>query len=99
MVGRPSLQNPSISRLTLPHETIPSCYRRRRHTEFQPHSRRHPPDASNHNIIEEALPAIPRLGATLRVMGTPRPPSPSDPASINGTSGKPPEGPTSVKRK
>src|ERR1019366_6031284 len=28
-------------RLTLPPETIPSCYRRMRHTEFQPHSGRH----------------------------------------------------------
>jgi hypothetical protein len=42
MVGRPSPQSPSISRLTLPPETIPSCYRRTRHTEFQPHSGRHP---------------------------------------------------------
>src|SRR5471032_3253407 len=41
MVGRPSPQSPSISRLTLPPETIPSCYRRTRHTEFQPHSGRH----------------------------------------------------------
>jgi hypothetical protein len=30
-----------IARLTLPPETIPSCYRRTRHTEFQPHSGRH----------------------------------------------------------
>src|SRR5665213_2161618 len=42
MVGRRSPQNPLISRLTLPPETIPSCYRRMRHTEFQPHSGRHP---------------------------------------------------------
>ena len=42
MVGRPSPQSPSISRLTLQPETIPSCYRRSRHTEFQPHSGRHP---------------------------------------------------------
>jgi hypothetical protein len=41
MAGRRSPQSPSISRLTLPPETIPSCYRRSRHTEFQPHSRRH----------------------------------------------------------
>src|SRR5271154_2748548 len=41
MVGRRSPQSPSISRLTLPPETIPSCYRRTRHTEFQPHSGRH----------------------------------------------------------
>jgi putative transposase len=41
MVGRPSPQSPSISRLTLQPETIPSCYRRARHTEFQPHSGRH----------------------------------------------------------
>src|SRR6202140_5964204 len=41
MVGKPSPQNPSISQLTLPPETIPSCYRRMRHTEFQPHSGRH----------------------------------------------------------
>jgi hypothetical protein len=41
MVGRRSPQNPLISRLTLPPETIPSCYRRMRHTEFQPHSGRH----------------------------------------------------------
>src|ERR1700676_4602335 len=43
MVGRRSPQNPLISRLTLPPETIPSCYRRMRHTEFQPHSGRHLP--------------------------------------------------------
>src|SRR5208282_3432384 len=36
MVGRPSPQSPSISQLTSPPETIPSCYRRTRHTEFQP---------------------------------------------------------------
>src|SRR5260221_7824370 len=42
MVGRRSPQNPLISRLTLPPETIPSCYRRLRHTKFQPHSGRHP---------------------------------------------------------
>src|SRR5260221_7686655 len=41
MVGRRSPQNPLISRLTLPPETIPSCYRRLRHTKFQPHSGRH----------------------------------------------------------
>src|SRR5271166_2159818 len=40
MVGRRSLQNPSISRLTSPPETIPSCYPGIRHTEFQPHSGR-----------------------------------------------------------
>ena len=40
MAGRRSPQNPSISQLTLPPETIPSCYRRSRHTEFQPHSGR-----------------------------------------------------------
>ena len=34
-------QNPSISRLTSQPETIPSCYRRSRHTEFQPHPGRH----------------------------------------------------------
>ena len=41
MVGRRSPQNPSISRLTSPPETIPSCYWRMRHTEFQPHRRHH----------------------------------------------------------
>src|ERR1700738_2425748 len=41
MVGRRSPQNPSISQLTLPPETIPSCYRRTRHTQFQPNSGRH----------------------------------------------------------
>src|SRR5229473_6244825 len=41
MAGRRSPQNPSISQLTLPPETIPSCYRTMRHTEFQPHSGRH----------------------------------------------------------
>jgi transposase-like protein len=51
MVGRPSPQSPSISRLTLPPETIPSCYRRTRHTEFQPHSGRHPaPQTFSHFI-------------------------------------------------
>ena len=43
MVGRRSQQNPSISRLTSPLETIPSCYPGIRHTEFQPHSGRHLP--------------------------------------------------------
>jgi hypothetical protein len=42
MVGRRSPQSPSISRLTSQPETIPSCYRRSRHTEFQPHPGRHP---------------------------------------------------------
>jgi hypothetical protein len=42
MVGRRSPQSLSISRLTLQPETISSCYRRARHTEFQPHSGRHP---------------------------------------------------------
>ena len=41
MAGRPSPQNPLISRLTSPPETIPSCYPGIRHTEFQPHSGRH----------------------------------------------------------
>src|SRR5713101_7073367 len=41
MAGRRSPQNPSISRLTSQPETIPSCYRRSRHTEFQPHPGRH----------------------------------------------------------
>jgi hypothetical protein len=33
--------NPSISRLTLQPKTIPSCYRRARRTQFQPHYGRH----------------------------------------------------------
>src|ERR1039458_10750850 len=41
MDGRRWPQSPSISQLTSPLETIPSCYRRSRHTKFQPHSRRH----------------------------------------------------------
>ena len=41
MAGRRSPQSPSISRLTSQPETIPSCYRRSRHTKFQPHSGRH----------------------------------------------------------
>src|ERR1700694_262979 len=41
MVGRRSPQSPLISRLTLQLETISSCYGRSRHSEFQPHSRRH----------------------------------------------------------
>src|ERR1700730_12551352 len=41
MVGRPSPQNQSISRLNLLPETILSCSRRMRQTEFQPHSGRH----------------------------------------------------------
>src|SRR5436189_3823793 len=41
MAGRHSPQSPLISRLTLQPETIPSCYRRSRHTEFQPHPGRH----------------------------------------------------------
>src|SRR5258708_11428919 len=40
-VGRRSPQNPSISQLTLPPETIPSCDRRMRHSKFQPLSGRH----------------------------------------------------------
>jgi hypothetical protein len=51
MVGRRSPQNPLISRLTLPPETIPSCYRRMRHTEFQPHSGRHPASLLNLLIV------------------------------------------------
>ena len=42
MAGRRSPQSPSISQLTSQPETIPSCYRRSRHTEFQPHPGRHP---------------------------------------------------------
>src|SRR6266446_1946093 len=41
MVGRRSPQNPSISQLTLPPETIPSCDRRMRHSKFHPLSGRH----------------------------------------------------------
>jgi predicted ATPase len=41
MVGKPSPQNPLISQLTLPPETITSCSRRIRQLEFQPHSGRH----------------------------------------------------------
>src|SRR5260370_27597148 len=41
MAGRRSPQNPLISRLTSPPETLPSCYPGIRHTEFQPHSGRH----------------------------------------------------------
>ena len=36
--GKRSPPSPSISRLTSQPEAIPSCYRRSRHTEFQPHS-------------------------------------------------------------
>jgi hypothetical protein len=41
MVGRRSPQSPSITRLTSQPETIPSCYRRSHHAEFQPHHGRH----------------------------------------------------------
>jgi hypothetical protein len=41
MAGRRSPQSPSISQLTSPLDPIPSCYRRSRHTEFQPRSRRY----------------------------------------------------------
>src|SRR5882757_607183 len=41
MVGKRLPQSPLISQLTLPPEAIPSCDRRMRHTEFQPHSGRH----------------------------------------------------------
>src|SRR6202049_4050844 len=34
MAGRPSPQHPSLSQLTSQPDTIPSCYRRSRHTEF-----------------------------------------------------------------
>ena len=36
MDGRHAPQSPSISQLTSPPETIPSCYGRSRHAEFQP---------------------------------------------------------------
>src|SRR6202051_88094 len=49
MVGRPSPQNPLISQLTLPPETITSCYPGIRHSEFQPHSGRH--RISNENFL------------------------------------------------
>src|SRR6266566_730998 len=42
MAGRRSPQNPSISQLTSQPETVPSCYRRSRHAEFQPHPGRQP---------------------------------------------------------
>jgi hypothetical protein len=41
MAGRRLPPSQSISRLTSQPETIPSCYRRSRHTEFQPLSGRH----------------------------------------------------------
>ena len=41
MAGTRSPQNPPISQLTLPPETITSCYPGIRHTEFQPRSGRH----------------------------------------------------------
>ena len=41
MAGRRSPQSPSINRLTSQPETIPSCYRRSRHAEFQQHHGRH----------------------------------------------------------
>src|SRR6202140_1573057 len=65
MVGRPSPRSPSISRLTLPPETIPSCYRRTRHTEFQPHSGRHPPSPFDRLFIMTgtAVEDFPPLGA------------------------------------
>ena len=40
--GKRSPRSPSISRLTSQPETIPSCYRRSRHAQFQPQSGRHP---------------------------------------------------------
>ncbi len=39
--SRRSPQSPSINRLTSQPETIPSCYRRSRHAEFQQHHGRH----------------------------------------------------------
>jgi hypothetical protein len=41
MAGRPSPQNPSISRLTSPPETILSCYPENPPSKFQPYSGRH----------------------------------------------------------
>src|SRR3984893_1414329 len=41
MVGRRSPPNPLISRLTLPPETIPSCYLGTRYAQFQPLPGRH----------------------------------------------------------
>jgi uncharacterized protein YjbI with pentapeptide repeats len=41
MAGRRLQQSQSISRLTSPHDSIPSCYRRTRHTKFQHNARRH----------------------------------------------------------
>ena len=47
MAGRRSPQSPSINRLTSQPETIPSCYPRSRHAEFQPHHGRHHALAGN----------------------------------------------------
>jgi hypothetical protein len=62
MVGRRSPKNPLISRLTLPPETIPSCYRRMRHTEFQPQSGRH----ADHSAFSRARNECFREGEVFR---------------------------------
>jgi hypothetical protein len=51
MDGRRSPQSQSISQLTLQPDTIPSCYRRPRHAEFQPLPLRHRA-ASSHGHID-----------------------------------------------
>src|ERR1700676_3492527 len=58
MVGKRLPQNPSISQLTLPPETIPSCDRRMRHTKFQPLSRRH---LINSDSLEEYKSQVPQI--------------------------------------
>ena len=55
MAGRRSPQSPLKSRLTLQPETIPSCFRRLRHTEFQPHSGRHR-ERDGHIDLSDAAP-------------------------------------------
>ena len=54
MAGRRSPQSPSINRLTSQPETIPSCYRRSRHAEFQPHHGRHHPATAGSEKVDTA---------------------------------------------
>src|ERR1700716_2590716 len=57
MAGTRSPQSSSISQLTSQPETIPSCYRRSRHAEFQPLSGRH--DSGHHHLlIDTELPPL-----------------------------------------
>jgi hypothetical protein len=69
MDGRPSLQNPAISRLTSPPETILSCYPENAPSKFQPLSGRHPRRRWD-PLVEPARPLVrPTNGAHGKAIG------------------------------